>query len=294
MTITAPHKHISQNDGGCFMKQITKITCIILAVLLLISAVACEKSQTEAAQQTTIDPLEGVITEEEYNVIQTRINDIVQETHMNLLPYSGYMYFFEREQSDKLSEAVGYKGLPVLITEIEKKVEAEENYLHCAFCASTVYALLRIDELSISDRESPEYRNCTKKAFYSLYTNAKTQISDILKKEISTNEKISALRRCGIIAVPYVMSEIEKGNTEFEKYFTAIGLHMETPEYMIYMSDRDRLWEHGFEQEGFMDGAEDFDYKVWYEENEEDLDNLFKFLDAYCAEYEAEQNKKIS
>ena len=288
MTRTVLHKHILQNDGGKTMKHISKFACIILAVLLLICNVACDRATTDIAQQNPEDPLEGVITEEEYNVIQTRINDIVQETHMNLLPYSGYMYFFEREQSDKLSEAVGYKGLPVLITEIEKKVEAEENYLHCAFCASTVYALLRIDELSISDRESPEYRNCTKKAFYSLYTNAKTQISDILKKEISTNEKISALRRCGIIAVPYVMSEIEKGNTEFEKYFTAIGLHMETPEYMIYMSDRDRLWEHGFAQEGFMDGSEDFDYKAWLEENKEDLDNLFKFLDAYCAEYEAE------
>jgi hypothetical protein len=41
----------------------------------------------------------------------------------------------------------------------------------------------------------------------------------------------------------------------------------------------------------FMDGAEDFDYKVWLSENEEDLDNLFKFLDAYCAEYEAEMAK---
>ena len=60
---------------------------------------------------------------------------------------------------------------------------------------------------------------------------------------------------------------------------------------MIYMSDRERLWKHGFEQEGFMDGAEDFDYKAWLEENKEDLDNLFKFLDAYCAEYEAVQNK---
>ena len=37
--------------------------------------------------------------------------------------------------------------------------------------------------------------------------------------------------------------------------------------------------------------SEDFDYKVWLSENEEDLDNLFKFLDAYCEEYEAEMAK---
>lgn len=281
------------------MKKITKFICFILAVLLLISAVACEKvptdstepKPTDVTQQTPIDPLEGVISDQEYGEIQAHINDIIEETHMSLLPYSGYVYFFQREQSDKLSEAVGYKGLPVLITEIEKIFDEKEHFNDSEFLAASVFALLRVDALESRYRETPDRRTCNKKGFCLRYKDSQEQVPEILKMKISTDEKFKKLREFGILAIPYILEELEKGNTEYEKYFTAIGLHMETPEYMIYMSDCERLWEHGFDQEGFMDGAEDFDYKVWYEENKEDLDNLFKFLDAYCAEYEAEQNK---
>ena len=273
------------------MKHISKFVCIILAVLLLICNVACDRATTDIAQQNPVDPLEGVITAEEYIEIQNQINDILQETHMDLMRYSGYVYFFNREQSDKLSEAVGYKGLPVLITEIEKMFDEKEHFNDCEFFAASVFALLRVDGLESRYREFPDYRTCTKKGFCLRYRDSQEQVPEILKMKTSTDEKFKKLREFGILAIPYILEELEKGNTEFEKYFTAIGLHMETPEYMTYMSDRDRLWEHGFEQEGFMDGSEDFDYKVWYEENKEDLDNLFKFLDAYCAEYEAEQSK---
>ena len=273
------------------MKHISKFACIILAVLLLICNVACVRATTDIAQQNPIDPLEGVITEEEYNVIQTRINDILQETHMDLLRFSGYVYFFEREQSDKLCEAVGYKGLPVLITEIEKMFDEKEHFNDCEFFAASVFALLRVDALESRYRELPDHRTCTKKEFCLRYRDSQEQVPEILKMKIGTDEKFKKLREFGILAIPYILEELEKGNYEYAKYFTTIGLHMDIPEYMIYMSDRERLWEHGFEQEGFMDGAEDFDYKAWLEENKEDLDNLFKFLDAYCAEYEAEQNK---
>ncbi len=278
------------------MMHIIKTVCIVLAVFMLTCSVACGNAATESVQQTPtqstpqvpINPLEGVISDQEYCEIQAHINDIIEETHMSLLPYSGYVYFFEREQSDKLSEAVGYKGLPVLITEIEKMFDKKEHFNDSEFFAASVFALLRVDALESRYRETPDRRTCTKKGFCLRYKDSQEQVPEILKMKISTDEKFKKLREFGILAIPYILEELEKGNTEFEKYFTAIGLHMETPEYMIYMSDRDRLWEHGFDQEGFMDGSEAFDYKVWYEENKEDLDNLFKFLDAYCAEYEAE------
>lgn len=38
-----------------------------------------------------------------------------------------------------------------------------------------------------------------------------------------------------------------------------------------------------------MTSAEGFDCKVRLSENEEDLNNLFTYLDAYCAEYEASE-----
>ena len=280
------------------MKQITKISCIILAVLLLISTAACKQAPpditqqkpSDVTQQKPKDPLEGVITTEEYNEIKSYIYGVLDEIELDLLAYSGYVYFFKREESDKLSE-IGYKGLPVLITEIEKNVESGQVNVYCQFLASSVYALLRVDELAIMrDEDNGEYDRCTKKVFCLLYSNAKNQIPKILKEKISTEEKIIKLREFGILAVPYILDAIETGHTEYETFFTAIGLHMDIPEYMNYMSDRDSLWEHGFEKEGFMDDAEEFDYKAWLSENEEDLDNLFKYLDAYCAEYEAEYN----
>ena len=36
-----------------------------------------------------------------------------------------------------------------------------------------------------------------------------------------------------------------------------------------------------------MANSETFDYRDWLSKNEEDLENLFTYLDAYCAEYEA-------
>ena len=262
------------------MRIIVKLICILLAVVLLICTAACN--------HTPIDPLEGIITEAEYNEIKVYIDGLAEEKELDLMAYSGYCYFYEREYSDELIR-VGYKGLPVLITEIEKKVEASENYLICDFLSSGVYALLRVNELSIYDENNREYANSTKKVFCELYKASRNNIPKIMKSRKSIEDKIVELRDFGILAIPYVLEQIEKGNAQYESYFTAIGLHMDTAEFMTYMSTIDWPWEQGYDKEGFMDGAEDFDYKVWLSENEEDLDNLFKFLDAYCAEYEAEK-----
>ena len=130
------------------------------------------------------------------------------------------------------------------------------------------------------------------KHYYVRWTHAKNELPKISKSFLSAEEKIEAYREFGIFAVPYVVKEIEKGHTEFEKFFVLIGAHLSTPDYLKIVERT------SFEQppptseqidEALLSCAEDFDYKVWLSENEEDLDNLFKFLDAYCAEYEAEK-----
>ena len=276
------------------MKITLNFICILMIVLLLLCTTSCEPvslDQFEGAvsNSTPVDPLEGIVTEAEYNETKAYIDGLIEEVSLDLKAYSGYVYMFKREYSDRLIQ-VGYKGLPVLITEIEKKVEASESYLHCAFLSSGVYALFRVNELPVRDKDNGTYSRSTKKVFCELYKDTKNQIPQIIKSNKSIEEKIVELREFGIFSMPYILKQIDEGHTEYAAYFTAIGLHMDTAEFMTYMSTKDSLWEHGYDKEGFMDGAEDFDYKVWLEENKEDLDNLFKFLDAYCAEYEAEMN----
>ena len=262
------------------MRIIVKLICILLAVVLLICTAACNHAP--------IDPLEGIITETEYNEIKVYIDELAKEKELDLMAYSGYCYFFEREYSDNLCQ-VGYKGLPVLLTEIDKRLKSGDKSNIPDSFISIVYALLRIYEIDVDKIDDDGNARSLKETFYMTYVGSKKQVPKIIKSKKGIEEKIVELRDFGILAIPYVLEQIEKGNAQYESYFTAIGLHMDTVEFMTYMSTIDWPWEQGYDKEGFMDGAEDFDYKVWLSENEEDLDNLFKFLEAYCAEYEAEK-----
>ena len=267
--------------------KISSIPICVLLVISLLCVTSCERVQVDPP----IDPLEGIVTESEYAEIQESINNLVEEIELDLLAYSGYQYANEVEYSERLCCLVGYKGLPVLITEMDKRSKDNSQFNNTHFLFSGVYALLRINDMNDYSIDDNAHPRPPKEVVCDIYSNSKKQIPKMLKKVISTDKKIEELREFGILALPYVVKEIEKGNTEYEAYFTTIGLHMETPEFMTYMTDFSMSWEERFEKEGFMDGAEDFDYKVWLSENDEDLDNLFKFLDAYCAEYEAEMAK---
>ena len=93
------------------------------------------------------------------------------------------------------------------------------------------------------------------------------------------------------IGVFFFFASKEKGDKEYEQFFVGLGLHIDVPEFKRRMPNYFLSWQERFDTTAFLEGSENFDYKVWLDENEEDLNNLFKFLDAYCAEYEAEQNK---
>jgi hypothetical protein len=137
-----------------------------------------------------------------------------------------------------------------------------------------------------------ELSDCYKGDIKKDVINIRTKITATINSNLSVEDKISTLRTFGVFAIPSVLSELENGNTAFEKFFVAAGLHLSDQKYAEFVDMYSRQYDPNIiNSDEFMDGAEDFDYKVWLSENEEDLDNLFKFLDAYCAEYEAEMAK---
>ena len=198
----------------------------------------------------------------------------------------------EHPEESGLLYHIGIRGLPVLIDKtkcfepplIDPGVSTEH---YRKFWFNGVIALLRCNERLLDPGGDGNIE-----VLDDLLFNAEERCLKIISSLGSTNSKIKQLREYGLLAIPYVVDEIEKGNSGFERFFTDIGLHLTTEEYMSYISDTyspivdrdsaryDLIRNHP--------KAEDFDYKVWLSENEEDLDNLFKFLDAYCAEYEAE------
>ena len=257
-----------------------KLFLLCFVLLFCVSATGCK------SYNGNIYDLYGTYDEEDQQ-LAAFISEIEPKFNgMYALEYSS-----ARESCDNLV-SIGIKGIPVLMME---EYRMEENILNqgynnanstrSLFYEECLYALLRVDRNAVRSLSFSE-EGITRQNQVSFYRNAQSQIPKILREGSSANDKTEKLRNFGILAIPYVTEEIEKGNTEYEAYFAAIGLHMETPEFMTYMTDFSMSWEERFEKEGFMDGAEDFDYKVWLSENEEDLDNLFKFLDAYCAEYE--------
>ena len=110
------------------MRIIVKLICFLLAVVLLICTAACNHAPIDPLEgiitEAETDPLEGIITETEYNEIKVYIDELAKEKELDLMAYSGYCYFFEREYSDNLCQ-VGYKGLPVLLTEIDKRLDVD-------------------------------------------------------------------------------------------------------------------------------------------------------------------------
>ena len=150
-----------------------------------------------------------------------------------------------------------------------------------------MYLILRIEPNEAHGCKGSYQINDCIADFYSL---SKTECPKIISSGNSVKDNLAELRRYGVYAIPYVLKEIQNGFDEYTAFFTEIGLHLSVREYARLVIEKHIYDDEVYSDAEYNKGAEDFDYKVWYEENKEDLDNLFKFLDAYCAEYEAENN----
>ena len=279
--------------------RIYKLLCFVV-LLLCFFLNACQSPIAPPIYKTSNEILNESLTLEEQNAYRTHINGIS-------LPMwtwaSEPVYLGFEEGIDGLSE-VGIKGLPILMIESIKEEtvkEAPTKEIADSYTAYGIklamdraFAFTSVCRVKYFDLPDPNDAAVPSKHYYVRWTYAKNELPKIYNSEASAEEKSEAYRRFGIFAVPYVVKEIERGNREFEDFFILIGAHLSTPDYLKIV-ERTSLEQPPPKTEEINEAlfkyAEDFDYKVWLSENEEDLDNLFKFLDAYCAEYEAEMAK---
>ncbi len=185
--------------------------------------------------------------------------------------------------------AVGIEGVPVLAELlITESPEFTGSFLR-NYLTEGMYIILRINaDEATGCKGSYKTADCIAD-FYSL---SKTECPKIISSDKSVKDNIAELRKYGVYAIPYVVKEIENGFDEYATFFTEIGLHLSAQEYAHLVIEKHLYSNDVYDDSEYNKGSEGFDYKAWLSENEEDLNNLFKFLDAYCAEYEAEQNTK--
>jgi hypothetical protein len=290
------------------MKKIFSL--MLSVVLLLLCTVGCQSAQTSSpssgAQKT-----EKQIFDERMKALETEYADFIDSVRFpnNDASSSLPRYFKASEAHDQLS-MVGIKGVPVLIekflemdgkTEVTPQNPYREGISLGETQVLTMCGILRIDQNTFYG--TPEYLdvttlNCFTARLFNFWNFAEQELSECFGPE---ERRMMIYQKYGLLSVPYVVKEIENGNEEFEEFFILIGAHITTSEYwkiteQYLVKHEDDRGHTTFEyvtpteeeiEAKFREAAGDFDYKVWLEENEEDLNFLYEYLDNYCAEYEA-------
>ncbi len=262
-----------------------KLLCVVLTVVFVVFSACSQEIGTSpnansssgglCNQGTAIDK---VLSEEEQKKFVEFIEGINPEYQ---LFQSGVFYGDYKYESDKLV-SVGIKGLPVLLTELEKMENNLDEHYRCMFFMACVNAIWRVNPISMqSVADVSNSKGYEKNVISAFYKNVNADAQKIVKSDKTITEKLHLLRRFGILAVPFVEQELNKGNTEYEEFFLELGLHLLVPEFMEIFGDPNHMPEESYEILKNSNGAESFDYKVWLSENRTDLDNMFKFLDEY-------------
>lgn len=262
-----------------------------IALYFVFCSIGCNESLDNIDKTITAEEIaiKTILSQAEYDKIADTINDNFPndiDYNLSYVAYNQYADAFNK------SFSVGYKGLPVLIGEIEKNYNDDSSSVPVLYGEWSVTIHYYYEVFSVLARIPyiHELSDCYKGDIKKDIVNIRTEISTNINSTLLVEDKISTLRTFGVLAIPAVLSELEKGNAAFENFFVAAGLHLSDQKYAELVDVYSQQYNPNIiNSDEFMDGAEDFDYKVWLEENEEDLDNLFKFLDAYCAEYEAEK-----
>ncbi len=266
----------------------TKIKFVCLILISFIVLIGCESKQT-SLPDATIE--KQTFTVKAFNERQTEIYEEVLNSEPDWYSDEYFMlvgepYIMTYAASTGISP-IGFDAVPVIVTalndsEAENIEEYQKDYL-----AHGIYSVLHIDPFYVQGIGNNRIIY-SKESICGFYKHAKEQIAETLSSESDVENKLLTLRKFGVYAVPNVVEEIKKGKTGYEDFFTYIGLHLSYQRYAELVAIKYKFCDDMHIKDDYLEGADDFDYKAWLSENEEDLNNLFKFLDAYCAEYEAE------
>ena len=274
--------------------KFTKILLLTIAILVF-SLSGCTGNggfkpvdDADTTHSNYIDKfMYGIINEEDYNTIKLFVDSVEFPNRPEL---SSLYYMHIKESVDGLEE-LNLKSVPVLLNEIAEMSEVnttEEIQKRETLELVSMYKMRIVNYFDLQSKYGEEYINNPN--IYDIYTLCKTVLEETEKSNASTEEKLKTYQDFGLFSVPFVKKEIEKGDLAFEKYFIFVGAHVSTKcfcELTQFVNTTDLIPTQEERNESLLDAAENFDYKVWLSENEEDLNNLFAYLDAYCAEYEA-------
>ena len=279
-----------------------KFISIFTALCLAFVLIGCTKEPADETPKkthlvTAEATLDQILTQEE----RQTYTDFIYSLKFGAPASSVFCYNAAPEAHAKLY-SVSLKGLPVIMYEVAfhnlyvddknpyNPLDGLPTFSHFR---DGMASMLRANEATFyravgSDEELDE--NSFGSSLYYFISDAETFCPQIISTNLPTYEKIKMLRNFGILAIPYVVDAIDRGEYLYKAYFTEIGLHLTTEEFhnIVCTYNSNECVDDKYNEIQLHPKAEDFDYKVWLSENEEDLDNLFKFLDAYCAEYESE------
>ncbi len=295
-----------------------RIISLLLILCLLFSVAGCGETARSKAPEYILNYSDSdVLSDQEYDNIEAFINTIYPDfLHVDLVTYDQGPEVF-----DKCMQ-IGIRGIPVIVDRL-KFIETDPDtatdlWLNKYFYGLAAGANRYASFLALCSRgmtrsakyfcayDESSHPNVSGSAttYYCFLKYAKENIPKIINSDAEIHEKLKSLSVFGVYALPYVLAQIDAGNTEYEEYLIYIGLHLSTSEYMKiadkYHVTIDDVEEYDFGIENLegqinellVSGDRDgFDYKVWLSENEDDLNILFKYIDDFCAEYEAEQNK---
>ncbi len=297
------------------MKKETNLKSILLSVFLCVclcfSLCSCSEQETyEAVPNKNVSRIDfsdaGTLSDEEYTHIKTALSKIDVITNADLVML-GNLYLNTAKNEIEQASSFNVKGIPILVneTEILRDSVPDEIWTDEDFDPLVRSGLYWISAW-VSLRVNYRYLSQTKtdaRDFVKFTERAHTDIVNAINStELKKEEKVTELAKYGFFSVPYAVREIEKGNTEYEKLFMYLGIHKSNREWTddlieqpLKYSDEIEDWHNTVYYPDFFnrvsEGYGDFDYKIWLSENEDDLNMVLKFLDAYTAEYEAEQNK---
>ena len=238
-------------------------------------------SQKERKPQSEFT-LESIMDSKEIAAVQDKIKSIrfVPSVYSTGASYAGYPV-----ESSELYE-IGIKGIPVLIDFAEnfcvETFPDEWSDYYPLFYSFGALALLRCDEnylFFVYGTDNPLV------ILKNHILSAENKCQETINSSFESIEfKIAQLKNYGLLAIPYVVTEIQNGNAEYEPFFTAIGLHLTTEEFMMYLTEQTDSVDEVYNNIRNDRKAADFDYKQWLRENEDDLNAMFKYLEAYAAE----------
>ncbi|MBQ9768929.1 MAG: hypothetical protein IJW27_01875 [Clostridia bacterium] len=272
-----------------------KLLAVILSVLLILSLSGCG-GKDKADDKTASKPSKPAYWSELQNSAdelcnkyvsadtKVRISGIINDINPIMEPaWSDFYYEYRRTESDSLT-AIGIEGLPVLLSVLERENAAKGDLLYGSFLRGVFFAVCRTDikeAEAIEELASDEDRELS----VEFYRYAKKRAAEIISSDKSTAEKIIELRHFGILSIPEVRTEIDKGDKEFESYFTAIGLHLSVPEFMNIIADSEstETTDTRYDKIKAVEGSAEFNYTVWLNKNEMALDTFFKFMNEYSA-----------